>query len=207
MHSAENLKNELRHSFKSSGLQESVAEHSWRLCLMALILSDKVENIDKNKCLRMALVHDLCEVFAGDINRLDLSKQKGKYTREKESIEKLIKLLPNDIAKEILELWLEFEEGNTPETKFVKLIDSLEVLIQHNEADINTWSETEKSLHYGLAKQHAEKYGFLCDFASEIDKETHDKLMKAGYKPKQLEREQYEKYFGSSRSVPSHKSI
>jgi putative hydrolase of HD superfamily len=174
---------------------------------MALLLSDKLENIDKNKCLRMALVHDLCEVFAGDINRLDLSKQKGKFTREKESIEKLIQLLPNDTGKEILELWLEFEEGNTPETRFVKLIDSLEVLIQHNEADINTWSETEKSLNYGLAKQHAEKYGFLLDFASEIDKETHDKLINAGYKPKQLERESYEKYFGSSRSVPSHKSI
>src|SRR5271157_4903585 len=100
IHAAEKLKSELRHSFKSSKLQENVAEHSWRVCLMILILSDRAENIDKNKCLKMALIHDLSEVFAGDTNRLDLSKQKGKYRREKVSIHKLVKLLPKNIGKE-----------------------------------------------------------------------------------------------------------
>ena len=196
-HAAERLKNELRHAYKSNGLQESVAEHSWRLCLMTMVLSETIEEIDRDKCLKMALIHDLPEIFAGDAYRLDLAKQAGRHDREKAALEKLVKLVPKGTAKEISSLWLEFEEGSTREARLVRLIDRLEVLIQHNESDISKWNDLEQQIQYGLAEKHAERYGFLREFTLEIDEETRIKLTKAGYHPEKLEQETYNKYYGS----------
>lgn len=198
LHAAERLKNELRHAYKSNGLRESVAEHSWRLCLMAMVSAEDVEDIDRDKCLKMALIHDLPEIVAGDAYRLDLSKQKGRHEIEKAALGKLGKLLPRGTAREITDLWLEFEEGITMEARLVKLIDRLEVLIQHNEADISNWDDLEKEIQYGLAEKHAEKYGFLLKFALEIDEETKKKLTEAGYHPEKLGQEVYDRYYGQS---------
>jgi putative hydrolases of HD superfamily len=197
-HAAERLKNELRHVYKSNGLQETVAEHSWRLCLMTLVLSEQIEKIDRDRCIKMALIHDLPEIFAGDTYRLDLEKQAGMHDREKAAMERLVKLFPRDVSKEINSLWLEFEEGTTREARLVRLIDRLEVLIQHNESDIGKWSDVEKQIQYGLAEKHAERYGYLREFALEIDNETRDKLVKAGYHPQKLAQEIYEKYYGGN---------
>ena len=113
-HATERLKNELRHAYKSNGLPESVAEHSWRLCLMTMLLSETIEDIDRNKCLKMALIHDLPEVFAGDAYRLDLEKQAGRHDQERVALGKLVKLLEEGAANEVTKLWQEFEEGEDP---------------------------------------------------------------------------------------------
>lgn len=195
-HAAERLKNELRHAYKSNGLQESVAEHSWRLCLMTMLLSETIEGIDRNKCLKMALIHDLPEIFAGDAYRLDLEKQAGRHDKEKAALEKLVKPLAAGGAGEITELWLEFEAGKTGEARLVRLIDRLEVLIQHNESDIGKWSQLEKQIQYGLAEKHAERYGFLRGLALEIDEETREKLSEAGSPPEKLQQKTYDMYYG-----------
>lgn len=196
LHAAERLKNELRHVYKSSGLQETVAEHSWRLCLMTLVLSETIGEIDSDKCIRMALIHDLPEIFAGDAYRLDLKKQAGRHDKEKASLEKLVKLMAKGTAKKITSLWFEFEEGITKEARLVRLIDRLEVLIQYNESDISKWDDLEKQIQYGLAEKHAERYGYLREFALEIDKETKKKLTNAGYHPEKLDQETYIRYYG-----------
>ena len=67
LHVAERLKNNTRHSWTSSGRHESVAEHSWRLCLMAYFIRDEFPEADMDKVLRMCLVHDMGEAFTGDI--------------------------------------------------------------------------------------------------------------------------------------------
>jgi putative hydrolases of HD superfamily len=195
-HAAERLKNELRHAYKSNGLPETVAEHSWRLCLMTMVLLETIEDIDRCKCLKMALIHDLPEIFAGDVYRLDLEKQAGRYDKEKAALDKLVKLMTKETAQEITSLWFEFEEGKTNESRMVRLIDRLEVLIQHNESDINKWSDLEKQIQYGLAEKHAERYGYLRELAHEIDKETKNKLTEAGYHPQKLDQETYNKYYG-----------
>ncbi len=196
-HAVERLKTELRHAYKSSGSQESVAEHSWRLCLMTMVLSESIKDIDATKSIKMALVHDLPEVFAGDVWRLDLDRQKGRHESEKAALDKLTGLLPESPAQEITSLWLEFEEGITREARLVRLIDRLEVLVQHNEADISKWDNLEKEIQYGLAEKHAERYGFLHELASEIDAETWEKLTGAGERPEKLGKETYVKYYGS----------
>ena len=67
LHIAERLKDELRHCDTSKGRRESVAEHSWRIALMALFMQDEFPELDINKVIQMCLIHDLGECFTGDI--------------------------------------------------------------------------------------------------------------------------------------------
>ena len=71
LHIAEGLKCNTRHSDTSSGRRESVAEHSWRLALMAMLLEDEYPQLDMNKVIKMCLIHDLGEAFTGDIPKFD----------------------------------------------------------------------------------------------------------------------------------------
>ena len=79
----------------------------------------------------------------------------------------------------------------------VRLIDRLEVLVQHNESEVGKWSELEKEIQYGLAEKHSGRYGFLREFASEIDEETKKKLIEAGHRPETLQQETYDRFYGS----------
>lgn len=196
LHAAERLKKEFRRAYKSDGSRETVAEHTWRVSLMTMTLSGTIEGIDRDKCVRMAIVHDLPEVYAGDAYRLDPEQQSGRHETEKAALGKLMKLIGVATSAEITTLWLEFEEGTTMEARLVRLIDRLEVLVQHNESDVSKWSETERQIQYGLAEKHADKYGFLVEFAREVDKETKRKMMQAGYRPRKISRATYENYYG-----------
>jgi putative hydrolases of HD superfamily len=195
-HAAEKLKIEIRRACKSNGLPETVAEHSWRLCLMTLVLSENIDCIDRDKCLKMALIHDLPEALVGDAYRLDPEAQVGRHEIERKALTGLVKLLPGSSADEITALWLEFEKRQTREAKFVWLLDRLEVLIQHNESAVSNWSDLEKQVQYGLAEKHADRCGFLHEFALEIDEETRKKLIAAGYHPRKLDQATYDKYYG-----------
>ena len=105
---------------------ESVAEHIFRVSIMALIFSDKFK-LDENKCIKMAMIHDLAEALEGDITPYDKIDEKSKHEIEEKAMKKLIKEIDN---KEILELWQEYEEKNTPEAKFVYDLDKFEMIIK-----------------------------------------------------------------------------
>lgn len=70
LHTAEHLKDVTRHCYTSGGRHESVAEHSWRLALMAFFVRDEFPELDMDKVIRMCLIHDLGEAFTGDIPSL-----------------------------------------------------------------------------------------------------------------------------------------
>lgn len=146
----ERLKNELRHSWTSSGRQESVAEHSWRLSLLILSIHPNLEHpVNLLRTLKMAIIHDCVEALSGDIPVFDLITNEDhaiKQAREEAAIDKIAKLLGPPIGDEIQQLWYEFEERKTPEAKLVYALDKLECKIQHNEADISTWNKHEKGL-------------------------------------------------------------
>lgn len=151
IHASEGLKRELRHSWLSDGRRESVAEHTWRMALMALTLYREVDpNLNIEHILKMVIVHDLGEVYAGDYQVYGKAVPENKHELENESLEKLIKDLPSVTHDEIKALWLEFEERKTPEAIFAVALDKLEVLIQHNEADKSTYlpGEGEFNLTY-----------------------------------------------------------
>ena len=106
----------------NGGRRENSAEHSWHLAVVALVLqSFAPKNIDINKAIKMAILHDIVEIYAGDtIVYGDLS---GKEEAELKAIERLSSLLPNEISSTFKETWLEFEKGESIEAKYISAID------------------------------------------------------------------------------------
>jgi len=142
---AEKLKTELRHSWTSDdNRQESVAEHIWSSCLLAMVLFDEISiEIDQLHVLKMIIIHDLAEAVVGDIPAFEISKrQDEKFKNEKKAIRKITSSLENKkLVNEIIVLWEEFEEGKTPEAMLAKACDKFDVLLQHLNTDIKTWDK------------------------------------------------------------------
>ena len=149
LNAIEKLKCTTRHSWTSSGRQESVAEHSWRLAVMAMMCADEYPNVDINKVIKMCLIHDFGEAITGDIPAF--LKSKNDEVEEELAIKKMICLLPSNTRDEIKLLFSEMKEMHTDEAKLHKALDNMEALISHNEADISTWipREYEENLIYG----------------------------------------------------------
>jgi len=112
---------------------ESISDHSFMVALLCLIVPK--QGIDKNKAVKMALVHDLAESITGDYISTEnwsggtISKEE-QLKKEEQAMKEILPLLDNETAKEIVSLWKEYEEGETTEARFVKDVDALEVLLQ-----------------------------------------------------------------------------
>ncbi|MCM1057390.1 MAG: HD domain-containing protein [Firmicutes bacterium] len=141
---AEKLKCNTRHSYTSSGRHESVAEHSWRLALMAYLIGDEFPDADIDRVIRMCLFHDMGEAVTGDIPCFE--KTDRDEAVEEEAVAWLLKQLPAPYCETVGQLFREMEEQQTVEAKLYKALDKLEALIQHNEADISTWLPLEHEL-------------------------------------------------------------
>ena len=154
---AERLKDATRHCYTSGGRRESVAEHSWRMTLMAYFVSDEFPDADFEKIFKMCLIHDL-EAFTGDIPTFE--KTKENENQEEKLLFDWVKSLPEPFRTEMAALYSEMEERKTLEAKIYKAMDSLEALIQHNESDISTWLPLEYDLQmtYGNDKTDFSEY-------------------------------------------------
>lgn len=130
---AERLKNVTRSAWTSSARNESVAEHSWRLCLMAVVLHRALPEVDCARLLKICIVHDLGEAIHGDIPAVQQSAGPGKSEQERADLRTLATPLPLFIREEILSLWEEYEAGRTPEAKLAKALDKLETILQHTQ--------------------------------------------------------------------------
>ncbi len=113
---------------------ESVADHSFRIALLALVFANG-EKLNVDKCVKMALVHDLTDVYAGDIATRPLESQqvvsnREKARLEKRAIRKLASLLPSSDRRLINGLWNEYEKGKTAEARFVGDLDKVEMVLQ-----------------------------------------------------------------------------
>lgn len=149
---AENLKKELRHGWLSDGTRESVAEHAWRLSLMAWRYADRLETpVDLLKCLKLAIAHDLCEAEAGDVPILDsqtTASKALKATKERQAMENIKTRLADAHGNELFTLWHEYETQATPEARYIKALDRLEAFLQHNEGPVEAWEYAEKEMLY-----------------------------------------------------------
>ncbi|QKS73362.1 HD domain-containing protein [Paenalkalicoccus suaedae] len=180
----EKLKQELRHSFLSNGRQESVAEHTWRVGLMAVLLTPYVQKeVDVAKLLKMIVIHDLVEAFAGDVPAFDTmhdaAAKEQKIEREMASIDRIRDMLGGALGEEVRALWLEFEHKETTEAKVGHALDKLEAQIQHNEADIETWLPIEHEMSFRM-QPHVEFDETLTLFKELIEEEAEQKLTAAG---------------------------
>ncbi|AWC28279.1 MULTISPECIES: HD domain-containing protein [Bacillus cereus group] len=181
---AEKLKYEMRHSWLSNGRQESVAEHTWRMSLMAILVQPYLDKeVNMEKLLKMVIIHDLVEAEAGDIPAFDTMNsqelQLKKQENEQQAMLNIKHTLEGPLGEELYHLWMEFEEKETYEAKVANALDKLEVKIQHNEADIRTWLPIEHKMTFQVAK-HTNFDSFLSKLQKIIEREGEKKLIAAG---------------------------
>ncbi len=171
---AEKLKNNTRHSWTSSNRHESVAEHSWRLSLMAYLVKDEFPDVDINKVILMCICHDLGEAITGDIP--SFNKTESDEIVENKEVHQLLSNLPEPFKKELSMLFLEMDAQKTVESKIYKALDKMETLIQHNEADISTWIPLEYELNLTYGEKEAEFSKYMKELKQAINEDTMNKI-------------------------------
>ena len=172
---AEKLKCNTRHSYTSSGRHESVAEHSWRLTMMAYFMQDEFPEADIDKVIKMCMFHDMGEAITEDIPAFE--KTSADSDHENNVLDELLDTLPEPYRTDLKELFAEMEALETLEAKIYKALDKLEALIQHNEADLSTWIplEYDFQMTYGT-----EECSFSKNMKSLRDMVREDSRKKAG---------------------------
>ena len=174
---AERLKDTTRHCYTSGGRHESVAEHSWRLTLMAYWVSDEFPELDMNKVIKMCLIHDLGEAFTGDIPTFEKTAQDEQ--KETQLLFLWARSLPEPFGSEMCELYQEMDARETPEAKLYKALDNLEAVIQHNESDIKTWLPNEYELNLTYANDKVSFSAYLIRLRELIRQDTQEKIAAA----------------------------
>jgi putative hydrolase of HD superfamily len=174
MPAAEKLKCNTRHSYTSSGRHESVAEHSWRIALMAMLVANEFPEADMNKVIRMCLIHDLGEAFTGDIPSFDKTTEDEK--KEQNVLSDWVDSFPEPERTEWSALYAEMNALETTEAKIYKALDKMEAVIQHDEADISTWIPLEYDLQFEYGKENVSFSTYMQELKAEVDKMTRDKI-------------------------------
>ena len=167
---AEKLKCNLRHSWTSSGRQESVAEHSWRLCLFSWLLRSDFPELDMDKVLLMCLFHDIGEAVTGDIPSFLKTSQHD--TDATEARGGVLKMLDPPLSDELASPFSEMQEQKTKEARLFKALDKLEVILQHNEAPLETWIPLEYELNLTYADENVREFPVLESFRKELKEMT-----------------------------------
>ena len=172
VHCIAGLKERTRHAWMTSGRQESVAEHSWRMALMAYFLRDEFPTADLIRVLLMALLHDMGEVFTGDIPTFE--KTDADRAREHELRDEWIDALPAPYAAEIRSLFAEMDAMETVEAKIVKALDRKEAVITHKEGDPQTWLPLEYDLQRTYGVKEAAFTPVLKELRAEVNREVDE---------------------------------
>lgn len=165
------LKKIARQSYLSDGSRkENDAEHSWHLAMLCLILSEHAnENIDVLRVMSMVLIHDLVEIDAGDTYAYDTVGNQTKRAREEKAADRIFNILPQDQAVYIRELWEEFEECKTMESKFANALDRIQPIMLNDASDGKAWMEHQVQLSQVLSRNEKSKNGskVLWEYAKE----------------------------------------
>lgn len=158
LHTAGRLKDTTRHCYTPGGRHESVAEHSWRLALMAFWLKDEFPELDINRVIQMCLIHDLGEAFTGDIPVFD--KTDSDEQKEEQLLFAWVDAMPEPLRTDMRSLYQQMQARETTEAKLYKALDGLEAVISHNESDISTWEPNEYQLQltYAADRMHFSPY-------------------------------------------------
>jgi putative hydrolase of HD superfamily len=170
LEAAERLKTVTRSAWTSAGQPESVAEHTWRLCLMAMLLYGDASDVNLTRLLKMCLIHDLGEALSGDVPAPTQSGDGNKAERERLDLLELIRPLPAQLRDEILELWDEYEEASTSEAVLAKGLDKLETILQHTQGMNPQDFDYSFNLHYG--QRYTALDPLLAALRARLDEET-----------------------------------
>jgi len=175
---AERLKSTLRSGFTSVGRPESVAEHTWRLCLMALVFADEFGDIDALRLIKLCIVHDLGEALSGDIPAVMQTEDSGKSVRERADLAVLTRSLDPAKRAEILSLWEEYEAAASPEAVLAKGLDKLETILQHNQG--KNPADFDYAFNLGYGQRQTSAHPLLAEIRALLDEETKTRAQASG---------------------------
>lgn len=170
----EKLKCVPRHCVTSTGRVESVAEHSWRLAVMALLVKDEFPSMDMAKVVKMCLLHDWPEAVTGDVPAF--KKNERHEADEAAALETMLAGLPQPYCGEYRALFAEMAALVTPEARLCKALDKLEALIQHNEADISSWLPLEYELQMTYGDEETAWFGYTRELRELVRKMSKQKI-------------------------------
>ena len=162
----------------NSDRPENDAEHSWHLAMMAIILAEHSnEPIDVAKVMKMVLIHDIVEIDSGDVFAYDTVKSHNNFDEELKAARRIFGILPAEQTEEFINIWREFEEMKTPESKFARALDRLEPLLQNASNNGGTWREFDVKFDKVIEKKKAIKDGSeeLWKFAKQLIDESVEK--------------------------------
>lgn len=171
---AEKLKDTLRSGITSQGRAESTAEHSWRLCLMAMLFDRELGKIDRLKLLRLCIVHDLGEAISGDVPATLQVAGDGRAVQERADLVTLCAPLPDDLREEIVALWDEYSAAASPEAILAKGFDKLETMLQHLVGKNPPGFDYRFNLDYGA--KHTARHPLLRRLRGLVDLETQKRV-------------------------------
>lgn len=174
LHLAERLKSVPRHSYTAAGVRESVAAHAWRLALLAWLLKEEQPDVDMQRVIELALVHDLGEAVTGDIPSF-IKTEENEQT-ESGALCDVAALLPPPRGETLKARFDEWEAQQTREARFCRALDKLEAVISHNESDISTWIPLEYELNLTYAQAEAEEFPCLKALRERMRQDTEQKI-------------------------------
>ncbi len=175
---AERLKDTLRSGITRKGRAESTAEHSWRLALLALLFDTELAGLDRHRLLKLCLVHDLGEAISGDVPAIHQEAGDNRAERERADLTQLCAPLPDDLRREMLALWDEYNEAATPEAVMAKGFDKLETMLQHLIGKNAPDFDYAFNLGYGLAQ--TSRHPLLRQIRASVDAGTRAQASKGG---------------------------
>ena len=181
LRAAESLKYMTRTSWTSNGQQETVAAHTWRLCLMALVLAPHFPGIDLSKLLRICLVHDLGEAISGDISAALQASLPNKAEQERADLVQLVQPLPDAVRADLVALWDEYDAAASPEAKLAKGLDKLETILQHNQGAMPAGFDFLFNIEYGAA--YTRDHPVLVALRAVMDAETQQRAREQAANP------------------------
>jgi putative hydrolase of HD superfamily len=176
LRASERLKVTHRSAYTSDGGQESVAEHTWRLCLMALVLAPEFPTVDFAKLVKICLVHDLGEAVGGDVPAPEQARRKaagvatGKGETERRDLLTLLQPLPPALKTEIATLWDEYEAAQSSEARLAKALDKLETIMQHTQG--KNPPEFDYRFNLGYGRDHTAEQPLIAAVRAILDAET-----------------------------------
>ena len=143
--------------------RENDAEHAWHMAIMAFVLQEYAnETVDVLRVMKMVLMHDLVEIYAGDTYAYDESGKETQRERELAAAERTFGMLPEDQGKEFRTIWDEFEEKKTPEAKFARMLDNYQPLSRNNANQSGDWRA------HNVARSQVEKRNEISKEGSQV---------------------------------------
>ena len=186
LRAAERLKSTTRTGYTSAGTQESVAEHTWRLCLMAVVLAPAFPDVDLAKLVKICIIHYLGEAIHGDVSAPEQARRAasglatGKSELERRDLLELLAPLPVALRDEIASLWDEYEAAESPEAKLAKGLDKLETIMQHNQG-LNP-PDFDYRFNLGYGRKYTADIPLIAQVREILDRETEARALEASRK-------------------------